>query len=81
MQLGALFLQIDLNQLLGIVPGAAGVGHRDRLEQAEHGNGNEVSNEEVRVEEREGERDRHERDEDVPHAALGILGADADHRL
>ena len=50
-------LQIDLDELLGVVPGAAGVGHVDRLEQAEHRDGNQVGDEEVRVEEGEGERD------------------------
>jgi hypothetical protein len=34
-QVGALLLQLDLDDLLGVVPGAAGVGHEDGLVQAE----------------------------------------------
>ena len=52
---------------------AAGVGHVDRLEQAEHRDRDQVGDEEVRIEEREGQRERHQGDEDVPHAALGVL--------
>ena len=68
-------------QFLGVVPGAAGVGHVNGLEQAENGDGDQVGDEEVRVEEGEGQRDRHQGDEDVPHAALGVLRADADDRF
>ena len=74
-------LQIDLDELLGVVPRAAGVGHVDRLEQAEHGDRDQVGDEEVRVEEREGQREAEDHDEDVPHARLGVLRADPDDRL
>ena len=51
-------LQVHFDELLGVVPGAAGVGHVNGLEQAEHRDGNQVGDEEVRVEKSEGERER-----------------------
>jgi hypothetical protein len=47
---GALLLQLDLDDLLRVVPGAAGVGHEDRLEQAEERDRDQVADEEVRLE-------------------------------
>jgi hypothetical protein len=46
-QRGALLLELDLDDLLGVVPGAAGVGHEERLEEAEEGDRDEVADEEV----------------------------------
>ncbi len=77
----SLLPEVHLNNLLGIVPRTAGIGHVDRLEEAKAGNGNQVGHEEVGIKKRKGQRDGHERDEDVPHAGLGILGADLDHRF
>src|SRR5437762_775911 len=37
MQWRALLLEIDFDQLLGVVPGTAGIGHVDCLEQPEDG--------------------------------------------
>ena len=51
-------LQLDLDDLLGVVPGAAGVGHEDGLEQAEERDRDQVADEEVRLEEGEGQRRR-----------------------
>ena len=51
----ALLLQLDLDDLLGVVPRAAGVGHEDGLEQAEDRDRDQVADEEERLEEREGE--------------------------
>jgi len=62
-------------------PGAAGVGHEDGLEEAEEGDADEVADEEVGVEERQRERHAEDDDEDVPHALLGVDGADADDLL
>ena len=45
----ALFLQVDFDNLLRVVPRAAGVGHVDGLEEAEAGDGNQVGDEEVGV--------------------------------
>jgi len=44
-------LQLDLDDLLRVVPRAAGVGHEDSLIQAEQGNGDQVADKEVLVEE------------------------------
>src|SRR3712207_7212739 len=55
-----LFPYTTLFRSLGVVPGAAGVGHVDRLEQPEDGDGDQVGHEEVRVEEGERQRDRSE---------------------
>ena len=57
----ALLLQLDLDDLLGVVPGAAGVGHEDRLEEAEERDRDQVADEEVRLEEREGRASRRRR--------------------
>ena len=51
---GALLLQVDLDDLLRVVPCAAGVGHEDGLEEAEEGDADQVADEEVGVEERQG---------------------------
>jgi hypothetical protein len=34
----ALLLQVDFDNLLGVIPGAARVGHENRLIEAEDGN-------------------------------------------
>jgi hypothetical protein len=43
----ALRLQLGLDDLLGVVPGAAGVRHEERLEEAEERDRDEVADEEV----------------------------------
>ena len=53
---GALLLQLDLDDLLGVVPGAAGVGHEDGLVETEDRDGDQVADEEERLDEREGQR-------------------------
>jgi len=40
MERGAFLLQLDFHNFLGVVPGAAGVGHKNCLIQAEDGDGN-----------------------------------------
>ena len=90
-ELGALGLHVDFNDFLGVVPGAAGVGHEDGLEEAEDGDGDEVGDEEAdgvltsdalgRGEAGEGEGEAEDGDEDVDHAALGVVGADLDDFL
>ncbi len=71
-----LLFQVDLDDLLRIVPCAAGVGHEDRLEETEEGDADQVADEEVGVEERQGQGHEEDDDEDVDHALLRILGAD-----
>ncbi len=80
-QLGALLLHVGFHDLLGVVPGAAGVGHEDGLIQTEHGDGDQVADEEERLEEGEGQRTEEHGQEDVDHALLRVLRADADHLL
>ena len=75
-QLCSLGVQIHLDDLLGVVPSATGVGHEDRLVQAEDGDRDEVADEEVGIDEGEGQGGEEHRQEDVDHALLGVLGAD-----
>ena len=56
MQCGALGLQLDLHDLLRVVPGAAGIGHEDGLVQAEEGDRDQIADKEVGFDERERER-------------------------
>ena len=51
-------LQLDFDDLLRVVPGAAGVGHEDRLVQTEDRDRDQVADEEERLDERERERER-----------------------
>ena len=74
---GVLLAQVGLDDLLGVVPRAAGVGHEDGLEQAEEGDADQVADEEVGVEERQGQGEAEDHDEDVDHAVLGVLRADS----
>ena len=46
----ALRLELDLDDLLRVVPGAAGVRHEDRLEEAEERDRDQVADEEERLE-------------------------------
>ncbi|MPM14466.1 hypothetical protein SDC9_60829 [bioreactor metagenome] len=75
-QRGALGVQVGLDDLLRVVPGAARVGHEDGLVEAEHRDRDQITDEEVRL--HEGERQGGEEDaqEQVEHALLGVLGAD-----
>ncbi len=75
---GAFGLEFGLDDFLGVVPGAAGVGHEDGLVEAEEGDGDEVADEEEGSDEGEGEGGEEDGEEDVDHAFLGVLGADAD---
>src|SRR5207302_10360980 len=67
MQRAALLLQLGLDDLLGVVPGAARVGHEHRLVEAEERDRDQVADEEVGLEEREGQRGEEDREEDVEH--------------
>src|SRR5437867_12294061 len=81
MQRGALFLQLHLDDLLRVVPRASGVGHEDGLVKAEDGDGNQITDEEERLETREGEGGEEDGDEDVEHALLRVLRADGHYLL
>ena len=77
----ALRLQVRLDDLLGVVPGAAGVGHEDGLVEAEDGDGDQVADEEVLVQAGEGQGGEEDGEEDVEHALLRVLRADRHHLL
>ena len=72
----AFLFEVHLDNFLGVVPRAAGVGHEDGLKQAEEGDGDQVGDEEVRVEKGQAERQGEDDDEDVDHAFLRVDGAD-----
>ena len=46
---GAFLAQFDFDDFLGVVPGAAGVGHEDGLEQAEGRQADQEADEEKRL--------------------------------
>ena len=77
----AFLLQFDFDDFLGVVPRAAGVGHEDGLIEAEDGDGDQVADEEERLDEGEGQRGEEDGDENVEHALLRVLGADFDDFL
>ena len=81
MQLGALGVQVNLDDLLRVVPSAACVGHEDGLVQAEDSDRDQIPDEEVRIDEGESQGCEEHAQEDVEHALLGILGADLDDLL
>ena len=76
-----LLLQIDFDDLLGVIPATAGIGHEDSLEEAEEGDSDEVADEEVGVDEGQGQGHEEDDDEDVDHPLLGINGTDLDDFL
>src|ERR1043165_2480219 len=76
MQRSALRFQLNFDNLLRIVPCAARVRHEDGLIKSEDGDGDEIADEEVWLDEREGERREEDRQEDIEHALLRVLGAD-----
>src|SRR5439155_26906604 len=77
-QIRALRFKLRLHDLLRVVPCAAGVGHEDRLVEAEQGDGNQITDKEVRIKESKTERCEKHREEDIEHSPLGILRADLD---
>src|ERR1017187_2476077 len=81
MQRGAFGAKFGLDHLLGVVPGAAGIGHEEGLVQTEQGDGDQIADEEVRFEEGERKGGEEDHQEDVQHALLRILRADGHHLL
>ena len=79
MEISALLAEIHLDYFLGVVPGAARIGHENSLEQPEECDPNQIADEEIRIKERQGQREAEDHDEDVPHPFLGIFSADAHH--
>ena len=81
MKRGSFLLQLDFDDLFRVVPGAAGIGHEDRLEQTEERDRHQIADEVVRLDEGEGERRKKYRQEDVEHSLLCVFGADLDYLL
>src|SRR4030095_2977707 len=81
MQGRALLAKIDLNDLLDVVPGASRVGHKNGLEQTKKRESNQVTNEKIRIEKGQCERERKNHDEDVDHSLLRVDRANLDHLL
>ncbi len=72
----AFLFEIDLDNLLGVVPGAAGVGHKDSLIKAEHRDRDQVANKEERLEKSKSQGRKEDGQKNIEHAFLRILGAD-----
>ena len=81
MQRGAFFLQVNFHHFLGVVPGAAGVGHVKGLEQAEGGDRDQIAGKQVGVKTGKGNGEAENHHKDVKHAFLRVDGADSDHFL
>src|SRR5258706_8008668 len=74
MQRSSLLLEIDFNDLLCVVPGAAGISHEDRLVQTKDRNRDQISNEVERLNESEGQSGKKDGEKNVEHAFLRVLG-------
>src|SRR5262249_57810136 len=77
-EVGALLLELDLDDLLRVVPGAAGVGHEDRLIETEDRDRDEVADEEVRLEAGERQQRGENDEEDVEQAAVRVERAEGE---
>src|SRR4030095_10092860 len=67
--------------LFAVIPSPSGVRHEDRLVQAEQCNRDEISDEEVRLDERKRKRRKEDGQKDVEHALLRLLRADLNDLL
>ena len=81
MERRAFHFQIHFDDFFGVVPRAAGVGHEDGLKQTEERDGDEVADEEIRIQKRQAEREAKDDDEDVDQAFLCVAGADGNDAL
>src|SRR5262249_28381708 len=77
----ALLLQLDLDDLLRVVPGAAGICHKECLEKAEERDRDEVPNKEERIEKRKRQRAEKDDEKDVEHPLLRVRRANLDDLL
>src|SRR5437763_14771090 len=75
MQFGAFLLQLDFHNLLSVIPGGARIGHENSLEEAKHGYGDEIADEEKGLDESEGKCREENRYENIQHAFLRVLCA------
>ena len=81
MQRRAFFAKVDFYDLLGVVPCAAGIRHKQRLVQPEDRNRNQIARKQIRIKARKRNRERENHDKDVEHAFLRIQRADTHHFL
>src|SRR4051812_21815696 len=81
MQRSIFHLELGLDDLLRVVPRAAGVRHEHSLIQPEQRNRYQVTDEKERLDEREPQRGEEYGQEDVEHPLLRILRADLDDLL
>ena len=72
----SLFLQFHLNDFLGIIPGSSGIRHKDGLVKPKECNGNQVADEEERLDKSKSQCREKYRHEDIKHPFLCIPGAD-----
>src|SRR5262245_30439396 len=81
MEIRSFLTEIDLDDLFGIVPRTAGVGHKDGLKQSEEGDTNEIADKEIWVKERQGQGEAEDNGEDIIHAFLCVLGTNPHNLL
>src|ERR1043166_118786 len=74
MQRRALLLELDFHDLLCVVPCASSVCHEDRLIQTEDRNRDQIADEEERLYKGERKSREENRQEDIKHSFLRILG-------
>ena len=79
MQRRAFLLQFHLYDLLGVVPGGAGVGHEDGLVETKDRNRDQISDKEEWFDESKSQGSEEDGEKDVEHAFLRVLGADLNH--
>ena len=80
-QFGALLLQFDFDDFLGIVPGGSRISHENRLVETESRNRNQIADEKERLHKRESQCGEEHRDENVQHPLLRIQSTDLDYFL
>src|SRR5687767_17262 len=81
MQWSALLFQFHFDDLFGIVPCAAGIGHKNSLIQTKYCDGDQVTDEEKRFEKGKSQGRKEDREKDIKHAFLRILCADLHYLL
>ncbi len=72
----AFLFQFNFHNFFGIVPGAAGVRHEDRLIQTENSDRDQISNEVEGLDKGKRQRGEKDREEYIEHALLRVLRAD-----
>src|SRR5258705_8681039 len=76
-----LLLEFTLDHFLGVVPCPAGIRHEDRLIQTEHGDRDQITDKEERLDECKSKRGKENHQKDVEHALLCVLSANLNDLL